>query len=142
MSLYGYYGRTFPLQMRGQPIMAKTLNAPIQALADLHRRRVNPGLLSLEAGGIQNEFGVGDDSLYARLIAASGSGGAYTWQGIAEDPDTPGSWIDLASQYSDRGGDYLCWEVNGNATLTAGTRVYMRLSEVTGLYLFQYGTCP
>lgn len=141
MSWQGLYGRNFPLQRPYQIISARTLNGPIRAINNLHRRRVNPGIIGMEAAGIQNEVGTDEEKTYARLIAASGGGGAYTWRGVTGDPGGS-TWIDLPAIVSDNSGADLAYEANGNATLAAQTIVFMRREAGSGRYVFVYGTCP
>jgi hypothetical protein len=144
MSWQGLYGRSFPLQRPYTPLIftsARRINPMIQAINNLHRRRVNPGLISIEAAGIKNEVGIGTEEVYARLIATSGSGGAYTWQGITGDP-AGSTWLDLPAIVSDNGGVDLAYEANGNSALTLPVRVFLRRESGSGRYVFIYGTCP
>lgn len=141
MSVFGFFGRTFSNQISGQPIRVKTLNGPIDAINDLHRRRVSSGLVSIEVAGIQNERRPIYDETYARLISAVGSSGAYTWRGITGQKGSPGAWVDLPASISDRSGADLAYEQNQNPNLVAGTRVFLKREDTTGAYVFPYDTC-
>lgn len=142
MPWQGIYGKNIPLQRPYAVISAsRTLNPAIRALNNLSRRRINPGLIGIEAAGIQNEVGIGEGKVYARLIAASGSGGAYTWRGITGDPGGS-TWLDLPAIVSDNGGVDLAYEAGGNTTLVAQTKVFLRRESGSGRYVFVYGSCP
>jgi hypothetical protein len=133
-------GRHFPKQPANRPIAARTLNRPIAEVEKQSRRGVGPGLASIEVDGVQQVRPVRRRSLEARLIAYSSiSPGGYTWQGIYGTGG--GSFADLPSNISDNSGTDKAFEINGNTTLPAGTRVQLIRDWASGAWLFQYDTC-
>lgn len=126
--------RPFKRLRPGGQISASEINRAFSALETQDRVTGGRGLqIRHNAGGKQ--LHLFDLLVWAKIVCFLG--GKYGWNQVQRDPTT-GNWLTDAEGLS---GDEIklpAYEVNGNATISAGTIVRMWLGVSQDYFLFSY----
>lgn len=135
------FGKNFPRQRPGAPIVARTINAPVGALESLSRLGVGKGLVQAVVNGIPLLWAKKPQRQWARITGSDGgTPPAYTWRGVYGTAG--GGWSDLPGNVSDNAGKDPAFEANGVATVPAGTFVELWREPYTGEFRYQLSSCP
>lgn len=131
-------GRKFRRQKANEPIQARTLNRPIEAIEALTKIDASAPLSMQMVCGIPMIRDARPKPLDARITVV-GTLGKYGWQGICGT--TGGAWVDLPTNVSGTLTADPCYEANANAGVAVGVRVELRRDPATGEWRFWYDQC-
>jgi hypothetical protein len=130
--------RKFDKQRPGQPIAARTLNRPIEALQAMGALGVSAPLCMQSVNGIPTIRDSRSRPIDARITVV-GTGGKYAWQGIVGA--TGGTWVDLPTDIAGTLTADPCYEANGNTAVAVATKVELHRDPATGEWRFWYDQC-